>query len=652
MALERYEYKIMSTETNIRMPVFNYMGLDGKIGGGAYTVLYNIGGPADGYIKFPLNVSDPGKYNMLIDYMSGDGKKGIKIDINGVNTGTVYVLPRTFGSSDPATYTIPLDLEETENIITLHGDGKNLAPHIVGVAVIIPGSLMKPIGIYNVAKGILTNGAIVNEKTGFVTKLGGINKGMSTFDNINSPETEKYMLSIKYLDVNEEDSQLKITVNNTNLGPFTLPKTEDDTVENASVFTLPVDLKMGSLNKIVFSGNGTIPAPDLELFTFTTMPPPTPPGTYSVAGRLEGGATFGTGMLKGYVTNIGGELDGATTAIFKVKVEGLYIISLTYKNSGVKEQSLMIDVNEEKGTVPYLLKNAYPSVISFVVPLKEEINKLRFYGENKEPAPSLAYFSLYPVTASIPEFDTATGILKNKAMKDEATNFIKDIGGRNMGRVSVDIGQVEKGRYNLVINYLSGDADRSFRVKVNNFDTGMVYNTSKTTDFDSDNALTFTLPIEVNSINKNTIEFLGNGINPAPYLGKFKLISTAPVAMAGTYNVASGILENGAVMATKDLASFTVNLGGAENGSSTVTVKSTTTGNYNLLLQYKNIFAISLPLAIDVNDSKIDDYLLPPNVNGKVTIPVALNSGANTIKFYGDGTNPVPYLSTFSLRKK
>ncbi|MPQ43127.1 putative mucin/carbohydrate-binding domain-containing protein [Clostridium tarantellae] len=119
------------------LPTGTYDVALGSLEGGAVvdsvtSYATNIGGPTDGSSTVTVNVLSQGDYNIAVKYIAADVNRPMKVDINGVNTGTIYELPKTAGwtVNDALTYTIPVKLMAGDNTIKFYGDGINYAPNL------------------------------------------------------------------------------------------------------------------------------------------------------------------------------------------------------------------------------------------------------------------------------------------------------------------------------------------------------------------------------------------------------------------------------------------------------------------------------------------------------------------------------------------
>ncbi|MGL5244336.1 MAG: sialidase domain-containing protein, partial [Sarcina sp.] len=263
------------------LPVNTYNTLAGTLTGGStideltdYTGF--MGGPTDGASTLSVNATSAGAYNIAVKYIAADVNRPIKLDINGVNTGTIYILPKTAGwtATDALTFTIPVNLNSGNNTIKFHGDGTNYAPSLglfTVSAAIIPTTTTLPLGF-------MTNGARV-VSSGAVGYVGGISDS-AIFINYNASQAGVYNLTLVGQGSN---SPLLIDVNNVNTG--TVYKVTVVSPATLTTLTVTVPFNSGN-NTIKFHGDGTNYGPDLFTAQFsvntgttTTIPTSTVPTT-------------------------------------------------------------------------------------------------------------------------------------------------------------------------------------------------------------------------------------------------------------------------------------------------------------------------------------------------------------------------------------
>ncbi|MGL5245648.1 MAG: hypothetical protein ACRC7R_10780 [Sarcina sp.] len=252
---------------------------------------------------------------------------------------------------------------------------------------------------------------------------------------------------------------------------------------------------------------------------------------------------------------------------------------------------------------------------------------------------------------SIGSYDIAGGDLENGAVKDSVTNGVTLIGGTKNGSSTITVYAPHGGQYELAINYLSGDKNRTLKVDINSYDSGKIYNLDKTLDWNLGNAKTFTLIIDLEYGN-NVIKFHGDKVNYSPTLIKanLELIKVTP----RVYYLYNGILENDAKSHFSRKNVF--DLGGPKDGAVTMPVVVNQSGKYSLNLKY--ITGLNnLSMIVHVNNVGTGEvYKFQKSTSSAIGAPlntlnfnVNLNAGLNKIKFHGNGKDYAATLVNFTL---
>ncbi|MGL5244772.1 MAG: hypothetical protein ACRC7R_06295, partial [Sarcina sp.] len=160
-----------------------------------------------------------------------------------------------------------------------------------------------------------------------------------------------------------------------------------------------------------------------------------------------------------------------------------------------------------------------------------------------------------------------------------------------------------------------------------------------TSGWSINNALTFNTTVDLNQ-GYNTIKFYGDGTNYAPSLGLFTLLPSK------LYHTMNGVLGGEAIL---DVNSYLVGyIGGPKNSYSTIPIITSSSGKYNLAIQY--LSTENRSFKVDVNDKNIGTYMASATKSWSTNdarfymLRTNLNSGNNTIKLYGDGVNYTPSL--------
>ncbi|MGL5244205.1 MAG: sialidase domain-containing protein, partial [Sarcina sp.] len=147
---------IFTPINNSTLPQGTYNTALGILYGGAAINSVNytgwLGGPTDGSSTVTVNVTTASSYNIAVKYIGPDTSRPLKVDVNGVNTGTIYSLPPTAGwtINDALVFTIPVTLNVGNNTIKFHGDGANYSQNLGIFTVSLQGP--SPLLSYNMNK--------------------------------------------------------------------------------------------------------------------------------------------------------------------------------------------------------------------------------------------------------------------------------------------------------------------------------------------------------------------------------------------------------------------------------------------------------------------------------------------------------------------
>ncbi|MPQ44582.1 carboxypeptidase regulatory-like domain-containing protein, partial [Clostridium tarantellae] len=384
--------------------------------------------------------------------------------------------------------------------------------------------------------------------------------------------------------------------------------------------------------------------------------------TYNLStGILENDALFD--YSTGFITALGGEKDGSVTLSVNVEKYGIYNLAIYYLAADFN-RPLTIEVNgkelEEIYKVPITpgWEIDATKIFNISVILNEGLNTLKFHGDGINLAPNLSKVTLiFNETESSPMVTTTLATSDNSYFKSIAiagsysngANYNKEtllataLGGTTDGTVTVEIYIRDTAIYYMTIKYIAKLSNLNLKVDVNNEKDNTIYTLPETDSFISK---AFILPVSLKRGN-NTIKFHGDGKNPAPDLDSF-ILNLPPL----TQNLTEGILENGAKLDESKF--FVSNIGGTENGSVTVAINVANYAYYKVFLSYLGTKS-NLSLKVDVNGINTNTiiYSLPPtkglaiNDTKVFEFTVKLNSGNNTLRFHGNGTDLAPNLISF-----
>ncbi|MPQ43200.1 carboxypeptidase regulatory-like domain-containing protein [Clostridium tarantellae] len=618
-----------------------------------------LGGPNDGAVTITITIEEEGDYNIAFKYIGADINRPLKIDINGVNTGTIYTPPMTTGwlEEDAKTFSVLTTLKSGDNTIMFHGNGIDYAPSI-GLVTVTQDMPNNNIVTYNAANGILENGAQLEGEFNFAGWVGGPNDGSVTIV-VTAVKQGLYNFDIQY--ISAEERPMKITINESDFEEIYYPPVSSSWfATGAAVFSLVLNLNEGD-NTIKFHGNGVDYAPTLGLIIVSPLIAEStstklPEGSYYAGeGILLNGAKLDEGT--NFAGWIGGFTDGSTIISVNAKFKGEYSLIIQYIAAD-KARPLKIDINGINTGEVYMPPKtngwSIDSAKIFIVPIDLEIggNTIKFHGNGIEYAPSIGIVTVVLASLEFSEkklYNVASGTLENGA-KILNNNFVGWLGGFRDGYSLVTVNVSSIGVYDIAFKYITSEI-RSIKIDVNGKADNNVYTPPITPMWYLSQSLTFTIPVLLNA-GDNTLKFHGNGTQYAPDLGTFTVGSTA-IKTTLNYNTASGILENGALV---DSNKFVSSLGGENNGAATVAINISKEGIYNLFIKYISPEK-DRTFKVDINGINTGTIYEPPMTLGTTiyeskifSFEISLNLGANIIKFYGDGKNYAPNLGPFSLR--
>ena len=475
-----------------------------------YASLYNnwairLGGRNNGSATVQVYVAEEGEYDFNIEYLGAN--TALKIDVNGVNTGTIYRTP----NQHQGYILIKLQLRRGNNEIKFYGDYPNVAPNLYKFMV----QRTQITTNYNLINGILRNGCKIDRNLNMVTGLGGINRGEATV-NVDAANAGQYGITIKY---NKGLKSFLIDVNGINTGTNYATPTN-----RRGQYYLELKLTRGN-NQLKFYGMGTKLAPDLGEFKIALIenPPEPPSSKYSVTkGILENGAMLN--RSKKYVVNLGGPRNGSSTVTVDVAKAGNYNLQIEYLNGS---RCLKIDVNKRTLNSTFMTPAGCYGYFTIVVNLRAGANEIKFHGITSEYSSNLGDFDLeFIKPAVVPilppgTYGTDRGVFENGAELDVNTNFVKFLGGPNDGSTRLNINISNKGNYEIQIKYLCYDPNRFLSIDVNRVNIG-IYKVDMTTGWTLSDVKIFTCSTLFNAGN-NEIKFHGDKSNRAPMLGAFTL---------------------------------------------------------------------------------------------------------------------------------
>ncbi|MPQ44297.1 alpha-L-fucosidase [Clostridium tarantellae] len=364
------------------------------------------------------------------------------------------------------------------------------------------------------------------------------------------------------------------------------------------------------------------------------------------------GKFFNTTLtLNGNFIGAIGDAGGYAIVPLSVSSSGMYNLEIEYL-CGDNDRLLQADINGRNIGNPLIASktNDWTLIstkkLNIIVNLNDGINNIKLFNAPNTPGPWVGNLKITKIKTLVNYMFNATdGVLTNTStiLNDTFIGYIGDTGG--YVTFSVDIKTA--GPYNLAIEYISGEANRNFRIAINDEDSGTLYYVNKTSSWEISSAETLNVILNLNE-GINNIKFYNTVNSPGPWIGKLIISNPKPI----TYEMSSASLNSGASV---DSGGYVINNGGPTNGYSMLDVNVPTSGIYTLDVNYKNSNS-EKPLNIDINGSNVgNSFTLPVNPGGGIfTTTVELSSGRNRIKFYGEKSTNfsglyAPDLKSFSL---
>lgn len=225
-------------------------------------------------------------------------------------------------------------------------------------------------------KGIIENGAKVNDFSGYIENIGGRNNGSATI-KINAPIEGEYNLAIRYLS-GDNNRPLMAAINKIHEYSFTLLKTDNWDIGSARIFNTIVKLNKGE-NSIKFYNNTAEYAPHILHVGLTALP-------FEEVYELSDIKVFGKAKVEDKVVkNIGKGL-GYIVLDIDVPYTRLYNFVMRYVANN-KNNKCHIELNESSTKELYTFnatdslnyKDYSEKIIS--LPLKKGKNKIKIHNK-------------------------------------------------------------------------------------------------------------------------------------------------------------------------------------------------------------------------------------------------------------------------------
>ncbi|KEH96728.1 hypothetical protein [Clostridium botulinum] len=212
----------------------------GTMSGGTHVVdngYVGAIGDTGGYVTVPINITKAGIYTLGIRYISGDRDRIMKVDVNGVWTGTTYTFLKTtnWNESNSRVFDVTVTLNQGTNKIKFYNSPNSPAPWI-GPLTFTQQFFYTTIEAENTT---LTGTAKVNN--GLVSGI-GYGLGSITFGISNLPGIGQYSFIIKYVS-STSGKTARLWVNNIQIGGnHTFEVTDDWDQFKYKTITIPLNL--------------------------------------------------------------------------------------------------------------------------------------------------------------------------------------------------------------------------------------------------------------------------------------------------------------------------------------------------------------------------------------------------------------------------
>ncbi|AYF53864.1 hypothetical protein G8S21_07720 [Clostridium botulinum C] len=347
-------FMISSASTHYKPYMFS--ATEAKLINGAKFEINNkfigqLGGVNKGEAIFTVNVDFSIDYELEINYLSGDRRRELKIDVNGVKKGS-YLMEKTDGwnISDVEDFDVNIKLNAGKNTIRFYNDNGVDAPYIGDIRLEV-----SPVSkSFDPTDGLLSNGAKLNSNMDYIENLGGVNKGKVKY-LVTSSNTGEYSLDIEYsspdkareLEIICNDTKSQYILNKTNTFNYDDDYDDDDDDDHNddddnhndndyddTEFTTIVRLNKGS-NDLILTNNNVESAPKIGEIELKQIPVVK---KYTVNDVDIGGDAE---IQNGFITNLD---SGYIQLKVDVPSSGIYDLISKYI-SGTKNTILNIDIN-------------------------------------------------------------------------------------------------------------------------------------------------------------------------------------------------------------------------------------------------------------------------------------------------------------------
>ena len=428
------------------------------------SFVIGIGGPFIGssdfskkaYFELDFYVAIANEYLLLIEYISGDEDRPLRIDVNGINSGGTYMVPKTDGwmANNAKKFIIPVNLKEGRNTIKFYSKKDFVGPNIGDVTCrtnFVTNSL-------DITKAILSSGAILDKTKDMIGNLGGFLRGSMIF-SIFPKILGTYNMFFSCLSSTYVTQLLKIDVNGINIGEFFIAPTGTSKLEYVVQITLDADE-----NIIKFYNDDIVNAPyigdvKIALAGLGLI------NTNLTRGILNYGATL---SYKGAMVNLGGGKKSAFLPL-NTPVYGYYKSTISFIVGDENGASVSLYINDSLYNVVNLPKTFTSSINDsqeFIVKskFKGKDDSITFLNHDSSSDLNIGKITIQKQFAFIIKYDLENIELLNGAAL--VNNMIINI-GKHLGIIRLNVEVPKSGKYDLAISYVAETNDTKSQLSAN-----------------------------------------------------------------------------------------------------------------------------------------------------------------------------------------
>ncbi|MEF9952997.1 MAG: carboxypeptidase regulatory-like domain-containing protein [Clostridium sp.] len=279
-----------------------------------------LGGVNNGSVTMSVEVPLAGSYTLGIKHLNNN-IRSMKVDINGVNTGTTYTVPATanWALTSALIYNVTATLSAGINTVKVYGITTAYAPVISTITV-----TKNPYYNITTVPSMTKTGDALILPNGFYGGIGG-SYNSSVTGVVNAPVSGTYTLGILRINGDSLGARpMRVDINGIFLGLFQVPATPSHNVAGAQVYNISVTIPAGNTNIKVYTNSNEPIAPDIYDMRLTQTQYSSL--TEGEASSLTNGATISGDFVKG----IGGVLSGGMSFTATVPFSGMYDVIVSY----------------------------------------------------------------------------------------------------------------------------------------------------------------------------------------------------------------------------------------------------------------------------------------------------------------------------------